>query len=359
VNAGCQCQETFYGQQVCDCLGHSIPSTVVSAVLKGCNLPCSGGGLSLTGGKSDSDQGGPVIVAGGDSPGSDGAPAYMRGGASTASGRAGGRVGLLSGSSSSGTSGDVDVLSHGGSFTQKSGEIVVKSGASQLASGGIRVETGKSGRGGDISLIVGNSTQSEGGNVRVAGGNANALSKGGGHVSIESGAGSGGGALALHAGKSTDATKPGGNVLIDSGRNTKGGPHGNIDMGPSSPSIVIGPRKNSGIIDTNGLLRTHAVSIGRGANIAQISAHRSFISATISPSSISPSRVYSITLGVPGAKVGDVVSASYSTSLNGLMLSAAINADDECTITLFNPGSGDSSVQLSPGKFRATVWQYN
>ena len=178
-------------------------------------------------------------------------------------------------------------------------------------------------------------------------------------MSIESGAGSGGGTLVLRAGESTDDTRRGGNVLIDSGRNTKGGPHGNIEIGPSSPTIMVGPKQNSGTIHTNGLLKTHAVSIGRGENIAQVAAHRSFISATVSPSSISPSQVYSITLGVPGAKVGDVVSASYSKSLNGLMLSAAINSDNECTITLFNPGSGDSSVQLSPGNFRATVWQYN
>ena len=359
VHGGCHCEETFYGQQVCDCFGYSVSSTVVSAVQKGCNLPCSGGGLTLTGGKSDSDQGGHVLIAGGDSPGSDGPPVYMRGGASTASGKTGGRVGLVSGSSSSGTSGNVDIQSHGGNFAQKSGDIVVKSGESQLGSGNIHIQTGKSGSGGDITLVVGNSTQSDGGNVWVAGGNASAPSKGGGTVSIRSGGGSGGGALVLRAGMSTDDSKRGGNVLIDSGRNTEGGPHGNIVIGPSSPTIMVGPEQNFGTIHTNGLLKTHAVSIGRGENIAQVAAHRSFISATIRPSSISPSQVYSITLGVPGAKVGDVVSASYSKSLNGLMLSAAINSDNECTITLFNPGSGDSSVQLSPGKFRATVWQYN
>ena len=359
VKAGCQCQTTFYGQEICNCLNYPVSSTIVAAVKKGCSLPCSGGGLNLNGGKSDSDQGGHVLISGGDSPGSDGAPVYLRGGAATGAGKEGGSIGLVSGMSSFDRSGSANILTYGGQFTKKSGDLLMATGGSQIESGGIILSVGSSGSASDIILSVGNSTQTDGGHVVIRGGAATAPSKKGGNVDIASGTGNGGGDLKIRAGGSTDAFRPGGDVEISGGYNQKSGRHGNIIAGPTSPRIVMGPSNNSGTIQTHGLLKTHVVSIGGGNDIAHISAHKSFISATVSPGSILPSQIYSITLSVPGTKVGDVVSASYSRSLDGLMMSAAINSDNECTITLFNPGSGDASVTLNPGKIRATVWQYN
>lgn len=75
--------------------------------------------------------------------------------------------------------------------------------------------------------------------------------------------------------------------------------------------------------------------------------------ATYDPPSIAADGVETTTVTVTGAALGDVVSASFSLSLGGLMMSAEVSAADTVTVTLFNPTG--SAIDLGSGTLTAKV----
>jgi hypothetical protein len=74
------------------------------------------------------------------------------------------------------------------------------------------------------------------------------------------------------------------------------------------------------------------------------------------PSIAAGSGAESSDITVPGAKVGDTVEVAAPYSLQGIMASGYVSADDKVKIVLFNPTG--SSIDLAEGKWRIKVLKW-
>ena len=78
-------------------------------------------------------------------------------------------------------------------------------------------------------------------------------------------------------------------------------------------------------------------------------------STTYDPVSLSPGSGVTATVSIPGAQVGDAVIASFSSNLQGITLSAAINISSQASVRFQNTTS--SAIDLPSGTIRATAFK--
>lgn len=73
------------------------------------------------------------------------------------------------------------------------------------------------------------------------------------------------------------------------------------------------------------------------------------------PASVGSLAVITTTVTVPGAALGDLVLASFSLDLAGLILSYNVSSTNTVTITLFNPTA--AAIDLASGTVKVLVFK--
>jgi len=351
----------------------ALPTYKYDAVISGCTHACDGGSVVLRGGATTSGAGGAVHMLGQDSlhgaDNSAGGMVYIRSGASTGSG---GAVHMLSGYSSTASSGLIHIQTGEGLGTATSGKVTLASGdACNGDTGTINLQTGNAevGSSGGISLVVGTGTGIGGDILVSAGSSSGDTGNAGGSVTIGAGDGANsttstggvGGSVTILAGSGAEGVNAasgaaGGDMTIDTGPGGGSANDGSLYIGLNAYSIEIGKRDHSRSITANGLMSvTTSLQIGGGAAVRY---HHSIVSSEVDPPLLLPTQGWYQDLAFPNILLGDVVVVSFSNSIAHGMVTCSVVGTNTVRILVSNPGTGDLDLDLAPGTFRMSVWQY-
>jgi hypothetical protein len=163
-----------------------------------------------------------------------------------------------------------------------------------------------------------------------------------------------GGSVTITAGAAGVDGGSGGDVTLDAGT-SPAGTAGNVYIGSSASIVNIGDPLGTSDINLYGNLEVDQLTVGTGGTA--IAKHLSAVSAPYDPANLSTGSQISLNVTLTGAVVGDIVVAAFSQPLQGMMVSANVNAVDTVEIVIVNPGS-NSAVDLDTGTFRISIWQY-
>jgi len=95
------------------------------------------------------------------------------------------------------------------------------------------------------------------------------------------------------------------------------------------------------------------VLVGHQVGLQSFSVGQSYIEVTWDPPSVLSLSVATTTVAVPGAVAQDMVLASFSVALGGLLMFAQVTASNVVTVTIFNPTG--AAINIGSGLLRVIV----